>query len=171
MANPNRGNRFLNDLREFLTFFKSMWVIAADFFLAFPLINSLVRIIPIASTQDDPAGSWTNMSVAAVTGFSMVFTIFVILWSFGQRDEFISNTARWAAIPRESWKYFYFGILSLILYFGIHETIYNLLPWKISYGEPITFVIDIVLLISYTASFALLTRAFMLLGMREFFKQ
>jgi hypothetical protein len=50
---------------------------------------------------------------------------------------------------------------------------YNLIyePLEINYGDPRAFIGDVFLLGSYVASFALITRAFMLLGMKEFFER
>jgi hypothetical protein len=63
------------------------------------------------------------------------------------------------------------GVLALLAYLALHQVYraYAWEPWGWGSGDPRKLFAEIPLLIAYVAFFALLTRAFMLLGMLEFF--
>jgi len=90
--------------------------------------------------------------------------------TFSNRHEFEALKER-RLIQRQAWLSFAIGLLSLILYlvlnFGIYDLFYE--PWEI--WDARRLIGDIMLLLSYSAFFALMTRAFMLLGMIEFFEK
>ena len=138
----------------------------------FPLSNVFFKVIPIRSTQDDPSGGWSYLSPQLVTAVSTMITLFVLLWTFGQRSRFRIRSKNFN-VSRQAWISLILGFISLVLYLGVDTTIYNLFygPLEITHGDPGRFIGDIFLLLSYVVFFALVTRAFILLGMKEFFRQ
>jgi hypothetical protein len=104
-----------------------------------------------------------------VTAIATLITVFVILSTFNRRHKFKAQKV--SRIQGQAWLSFAFGLLSLILYlvlnFGICELFYG--PLEIWGGDPRRLIGDIMLLLSYSAFFALMTKAFMLLGLIEFF--
>jgi hypothetical protein len=72
---------------------------------------------------------------------------------------------------RNAWLSFGIGILSLLTYLVIHQTYreYAWEPWGWGSGDPRKMFAEIPLLITYVIFFSLITRAFMLLGMIEYF--
>ena len=75
------------------------------------------------------------------------------------------------AMQRQAWISFGFGILALLLYlvinFGVYSAFYA--PLDIWSGDLRRLIGDFLLLIFYGIFFSLLTRAFVLLGMVEYF--
>lgn len=72
---------------------------------------------------------------------------------------------------RSAWLSFGIGILSLLTYLVIHQAYreYAWEPWGWGSGDTRKLFAEIPLLVTYVGFFSLLTRAFMLLGMIEFF--
>ena len=172
MTSSNNGKNFLDEFRDFIGFIQNLWGMLAGISILFPLSNALFKVIPIRSTQDDPSGGWSYLSPQLVTSISTMITLFVLLWTFGQRHNFRTGTKKLNG-SRHAWISLIIGFMSLVLYLGIDTTIYNLFydPLAITHGDPGRFVGDIFLLLSYVGFFALVTRAFILLGMKEFFRQ
>lgn len=169
MVPPNQHKGFLNEFRAFLGFLRNLWGILSGVSLFFPLSNVLFKVMPMRSTQDDPSGGWSYISPGLVTSLTTMITLFILLWTFGQRRIF-SNPAEMDSISRRAWVALTIGLLSLIIYLGLHTTIYELVyrPLGVTHGDPGAFVGDVFLLLSYAGFFALVTRAFVLLGMKEY---
>ena len=74
-------------------------------------------------------------------------------------------------IQRQAWLSFVFGLSALIIYFTVYFGIYPFYyePYSIFDGDPRLLIGDFALLFSYSAFFALATRAFMLMAMIEYF--
>jgi hypothetical protein len=72
---------------------------------------------------------------------------------------------------RNAWISFGISILSLLAYLVIHQVYreYAWEPWGWGSGDPRKLIAEIPLLVAYVIFFSLLTRAFMLLGMIEFY--
>ena len=172
MSSSNNGKKFLGEFKDFIGFIQNLWGILSGISIFFPLSNVLFKVIPIRSTQDDPSGGWSYLSPQLVTAVSTMVTLFVLVWTFGQRSDSQSPSKK-SNISRRAWFSLILGFMSLILYLGIDATIYNLIygPLEITHGDPGRFVGDIFLLLFYVCFFALVTRAFILLGMKEFFRQ
>jgi hypothetical protein len=99
-----------------------------------------------------------------------MITLFVLLWTFGQRRGFSRPFSK-SNISVRAWISIILGFITLVFYLAIDTTIYNLFyaPLGITHGDPGRFVGDVLLLLTYVGFFALVTRAFILLGMKEFF--
>lgn len=136
----------------------------------FPLSNDLVKLIPLRRLHDDPAGALGYLSPDLITVVATLIALFVVLLTFGNRHEFEALKER-RLIQRQAWLSFAFGLLAMIfyftIYFGIYPPYYE--PYGIYSGDPRWLVGDFALLLSYSTFFALVSRAFMLLGMIEYF--
>jgi hypothetical protein len=169
MSSSNNGKKFLNEFKDFIDFIQNLWGILSGISIFFPLSNVLFKVIPIRSTQDDPSGGWSYLSPQLVTAVSTMVTLFVLVWTFGQRRNL--RATKKFNFSRHAWISLILGFISLVLYLGIDTSIYVLFydPLGITHGDPGRFVGDIFLLLFYVGFFALVTRAFILLGMREYF--
>lgn len=171
MANSNRGEKFLSDFKQFLSFLKNLWGLLAGISVFFPFSNVFLKLIPVCYTQDDPSGGWSYISVGVITAFTMLVIVFILLWTYGQRDHFRKPVFR-LTIHRRAWAWFLTGIICLIGYIGMHEIILLNIYFRIglTHGDSGRYLGDILLLLVYSGFFAFMTRAFVLLAMKEYFK-
>ena len=168
---PDSGKGSLKELREFLSFLKSLWGILAGFSAFFPLSNMLLNAIPMGSYGTD-GGVFDKLTPDLITTMATIVTLFVILVTFIGRDQFQSLRKR-RTMLRSAWLCFGTGILSLLVYLVLHQVYgeYAWQAWGWGSGDPRKLYAEIPLLISYVVFFSLLTRAFMMLGMIEFFRK
>ncbi len=164
------GQAFLNELKDFIAFLQGLWGILAGISVLFPLSNVLIEVIPLGQKLDTP--TFEYISPKLVTVVTTLIALFIILWTFGRRHDFKAQKKR-GQIRQQAMLSFAFGLLALIIYFVAFYGIYTLFyaPLDIWSGDPRRLIGDIVLMLSYSAFFSLITRAFMLLGMIEFFGQ
>jgi hypothetical protein len=164
----NSGATVLKELKEFLTFLQSLWGILAGISVFFPLSNVLIKFLPMKSMSED--GVFVHLSPPLITAIATIFTLFVVLWTFGKRHQ-LNVKKRLKRLARQAWLSFGVGALSLIIYLVIYFLTYYLAwdSWGWSSDDPRRLIIEIPLLVTYSIFFALITRAFMLLGMSEFF--
>jgi hypothetical protein len=171
--NSNNGSGFLKDFKDFMVFLQSLWGILAGISVFFPLSNVFSNIIPIGNFYDEPPGSgaFAYFNPEIITATATLITLFVVLSTFIKRHKL--KYKKLAFIQGGAWLYFSIGLSSLILYlvlnFGIYDLIYG--PFEIWDGDPRRLIGDVILLITYSIFFALITKAFMLLGMIEFFRR
>jgi hypothetical protein len=170
MSSSNEETTFLDELKKFIGFLQNLWAILAGVSILFPLSNVLAQIIPLAQWGE---GGLTYLSPQLVTVISTVACLFVILWTFGQRDQFARQRKR-RSTQKQAGLSFAFGVMALIIYLVVHYAVMNdfyfiVLEWES--GDLRRVLGDIVLLLAYSAFFVLITRAFMLLGMMEYFGQ
>lgn len=172
--NPtNQGKTVLEDFRAFLSFLQSLWGILTSISVLFPLSNAFTEVIPLGKYGED--GGLVYFSPHLVTAVATLTALFTILWTFGQRYKIRAHRES-RLITRKAWFSFAIGLLALVIYLVVNLLAegaiwYVLFEW--TQGELrrtiCELVADIALLLSYSAFFALMTRAFMLLGMIEFF--
>lgn len=174
MNTSNKGTAFLKEFRDFIAFLQSLWGILAGISALFPLSNVFTKIIPLKDGK--------LFSHELTTVITMVITFFFILWMFGQRQKFKTYfEANTESLRRKARRYFVVGIVSLISYLVVYSGIIlaivlgwavDLVPhnvWGIIIGDLIRMLFEVISLVLYSGFFALMTRAFMLLGMIEFF--
>ena len=160
---PDRGQGFLDEFRAFLSFLSSLWGILTGISVFFPLSNLLVSVIPLQSIDDD--GAFVRITPVFVTVVSTLVTLFIILWTFSNRVELL-KMKRSAAVS------FALGMLALGFYMILYEYklfAYDLWEWESE--DPRHIFVEIPLLIGYTVFFASTTRAFMLLGLLEYYRR
>jgi hypothetical protein len=169
--NAKKGAKFLEEFKDFIFFLQSLWGILAGISVLFPLSNVLIGVIPLRPYYDYIV-ALEFFSPELITAITTLISLFIVFWTFGHRQKFKTNRRR-RLIRRKAFLSFAIGLLALILYLILHFGIFELLygPWEIWSGDPRRLIGDILLLITYSSFFALVTRAFMLLGMIEYYKQ
>jgi hypothetical protein len=165
-----QGSRFLKEFKEFAAFLRNLWGILAGISVFFPLSNIFMQIIPLGTFDDGGVLVW--FTARLFTTFATVVSLFLILWTFGQRHYFQSSKQK-ITIQKQAWISFGVGLTALLTYLAgyyfLAISAYDVLGWESAdvrrlFGE-------VSLLLVYSAFFSLLTRAFVLLGMNEFFGQ
>ena len=166
----HQGTRFLKEFKEFTAFLKNLWGILAGISVFFPLSNIFMQIIPLGTFDEGGVLVW--FSARLFTTFATLVSLFLILWTFGQRHHFQSSKQK-VALQKQAWVSFGVGLTALLTYLAgyyfLAISAYDILGWESAdvrrlFGE-------VSLLLVYSAFFALLTRAFVLLCMNEFFGQ
>jgi hypothetical protein len=165
-AKPQRS--YLEELKAFLLFLKNLWGLLAGISVFFPLSNVLLKAIPLGAYGND--GVFDQLSPSLLTSLATVTTLFVVLMTFTGRHRFQEPQKR-ASTLRAACLTFGIGILALLSYLIIHQVYreYAWEPWGWGSGDPRKLFAEIPLLITYVIFFSMFTRAFMLLGMLEFF--
>ena len=165
-----QGSHFLKEFKEFTTFLRNLWGVLAGISVFFPLSNVFMQIIPLGTFDDGGVLVW--FSARLFTTFATVVSLFLILWTFGQRHHFLSTRKR-ATIQKQAWASFGIGLAALMIYlaayFFLATSAYDVLGWESA--DVRRLLGEVPLLLVYSAFFSLLTRAFVLLGMNEFFSQ
>lgn len=170
MNTSNKRTTFLEEFRDFIAFLQNLWGFLAGISVVFPLSNVFIKIIPMKAYGEE-GGVFEHLSPSLITAVTTLVTLFVILETFSNRDTFKEKQKR-QGIQRQAWISFVIGILSLVIYLVIHTMYFQYAwePWGWGSGDPRKLFVEIPLLVAYSAFFALITRAFMLLGMIEFFE-
>jgi hypothetical protein len=165
---PESGKGYLEEFKEFVAFSKNLWGILAGISVFFPLSNVLLDAIPLRACGDD--GAFEHLAPSLITTVATVVTLFVVLVTFTGRNQFRDPRKR-RAMLRRAWFSFGIGLLSLLAYLVLYQAYreYAWQRWEWGSGDPRKWLAEIPLLIAYVIFFSLLTRAFMLLGMIEFF--
>ena len=165
------GKKSIEELKDLITFLQGLWGILAGISVFFPLSGEKVFYVGMWAEGKGGFGRFPPDLVIAVT---TLFTLFIVLWTFGQRHNYKFNTLdEKRLIQRHAWNSFAIGISALFIYliatFAILGNIYYV--FNIESGSLLWILGDAFLLIIYISFFAMMTRAFMLLGMIEFFEK
>lgn len=168
MNNSQEEVTSMDELKQFTKFLQSLWATLAGISVLFPLSNVLAKVIPLAQW---PKGGFAFFNPTLVTAISTVMCLFIILWTFGRRQQF-ANAKRRRLIRRESALSFVVGGIGLIVYLIGHYAVtqnfyYIVFNWAST--DPRQVFGDLLVLIAYCVFFAFMTRAFMLLGMLEYY--
>jgi hypothetical protein len=169
MGSSQETRRVLQELKEFVEFLQHLWAVLAGMSVLFPLSNTLVKVVPLAQWSD---GGFVYLSPPLVSGFATLACLFVVLWTFGQRDKLRASRA-WSALPRQALRSFALGAVALMVYLAGHYAIshdfyFRSLGWESDDLRRIAG--DLVLVIAYAGFFAFVTRAFVALGLREYLR-
>jgi hypothetical protein len=168
MNNSQEEVTSIDELKQFTKFLQSLWATLASISVLFPLSNVLAKVIPLAQW---PEGGFAYFNPTLVTAISTMTCLFIILWTFGRRQQF-ANDKRRRLIRRESALSFVVGGIGLIVYLIGHYAVtqdfyYIVFNWASTDMRRVFG--DLLLLIAYCVFFAFMTRAFMLLGMLEYY--
>lgn len=168
MESPQRGRDFLKEFREFIAFLSTLWGLLAGISVFFPLSSVFLKVIPLKAYEAD--GVFNHLSPPLITAVATVVTFFLVLSTFSQREEYKGVSRN--NIRRRAWISMGVGMIALIAYITIHQIYaeYGDSVFGLGSDDPRKLFFEIPLLVAYTAFFALLTRAFMLLGMMEFYR-
>jgi hypothetical protein len=117
MKTPSNGQNYLKELREFLRFLRSLWGMLAAISALFPLSNAFIQVIPLIKTNHmggiGSGGLWF-IPPPLVTTFTTLSALFIILYTFEQRDTF-KNLEKRPLIRRQALVSFAFGLLALLI--------------------------------------------------------
>jgi hypothetical protein len=159
------GQTFLQELRDFLQFLRSLWGVLAAIAVLFPLSNTFFAVIP-AEGDEHP---FQNLSPTVVTTVTILTCIFLTFATFNRRGRFAEDRRR----ARYAWsaRVFFLGALvALAIYLlaphGLYRAWITNNPNADSTGIP---EYDGLLAALYVATFALISQAFLLLAMLEYF--
>lgn len=157
----------LKELRDFLRFYKNLWTILAGVSVFFPFSNLLMKVIPLSSWD---GGGWVYLPPRLVTVIVTVACLFIILLTFVQRKQYEAQKLRRLA-QKKSILSSCIGFLALFIYLTVYYSITEGFYWDVlgwGSADARRILGDIVLLLTYSAFFVLVTRAFMLLGLLEY---
>jgi hypothetical protein len=169
MKASSNGRNFLKEFREFIKFLQSLWGILAGLSVLFPLSNVFAKVIPFGVFGY--GGEFVLFTPALVTSIATLTSLFLILWTFGQRHTF-QDPAQRPFIQRQAGVSFGIGLFALVVYiagyFAMQRGLYGPYEGSLSYYLE-QLAGDVLLLTSYCGFFAFMTRAFELLAMMEYF--
>ncbi len=167
---PAGGTGFLHELQSFLTFLGSLWGVLAGISVFFPLSNVLLEVIPMRPYGED-GGVYNHILPSVIVALATVVTLFVLLSTFVARARFRSPHFARAAV-RKARASFALGIFALIGYLVLHQVYaqYAWSEWNWGSDDPRKLLVEVPLTLAYIAFFSLVTRAFVLLGMIEYFR-
>jgi hypothetical protein len=168
VRSPAKGNGFLREFREFITFLSTLWGLLAGISVFFPLSSVFFKVIPLRTYGDN--GVFNHLSPEFITAVATVVTLFIVLSTFGRRAEFKRIDKRYAR--RQAWLSMGVGMAALIVYMTVHQIYaeYGYSVFGFGSDDPRKLFFEIPLLVAYSAFFSLVARAFMLLGMAEFYR-
>jgi hypothetical protein len=157
-SEKEQGTTFLDQFRDFLRFLQGLWGLLGSISVFFPLSNFFTKIY-----LND--GNYRKLSPDLITALAVLITLFVILDTFSKRALISSTDLRVQAR-----KTFAFGILMLVIYIGLYEVPrYGWFGWQSEDWKHLLF--EVPMMLCYCAFFASITKAFMLMGMLEYFKK
>jgi hypothetical protein len=158
------GHAFLRDLREFLRFLQSLWGILAGVSLLFPLSNVFFDVLPI----HEKYRPFNNLSAPAVTAVTVVTCLFITFATFGQRQQFRSAKRR-RHFGLAARLCFLLAVVACAAFLLGRDVAINGIIDLGQEDQPPALAFDGVFATIYVAFFALMTRAFLLLAMLEYF--
>ncbi len=168
-ASDRDSQTTVRELRAFLVFLQTIWGLLAGISTVFPLSNVLVRAIPLGAYGAD--GVFDRIPPALISTLATVVTLFVMATSFGNRAQLAAP--RRAHAMRGAWASLAAGLLCLGCYVVLHSTYaeYAWEPWGWGSGDPRKLWMEIPLAATYIAFFALLTRAFVVVAIQEYYRR
>jgi hypothetical protein len=164
------GSRFLGELRDFLAFVTGLWRTLSGLSLLFPLANVFLDVIPVKEHLQP----LFRLPPTVVTPLASVTSLFVLLVTYSRRHAVAAQHAR-ARAQRSATVSFATGVAALAVYLlgtvlvGSH--LYGETGHTTIGGDSKLVAGDLVFICLYCGFFALLTRAFLLLAMLEYFQQ
>lgn len=170
VSSSKQGARYIKEFKEFIRFLRNLWGILAGVSVFFPLSNVFMQVIPLDTFDHDGVLVW--FSPRLFTTFATLVSLFMVLWTFSPRQQFRSSK-KTGVIQKRAWASFGIGLAALITYLAAYyflaSSAYDVLGWESADARRL--IGEVLLLAVYGTFFALLTRAFVLLGMMEFFRQ
>lgn len=167
MDKNGTSRSFLEDLEELLKFLKSLWGTLGGISVFFPLSNTLLQAIPLSS---EVIFAFTP---GLITALASVFTVYFVFDSFVRRFELINKPEGPKLFRSAAWRWLWAGTAMLIAYLVLYAFKPEIMwEWlQITSDDARQTFYDIPLMVLYTGFFICLTKAFMLLGMIEFYRR
>ena len=170
MNASNQDATFVKEFKDFVVFLQNLWGVLAGISLLFPLSDAFFKIIPLGSLAED--GFLVFFPRELFTAVATLVSLFITLWTSGQRDK-LKPLRDGAGIRHRATLSFAVGLGALVVYLALYFFLPNsaddVLGWES--GDSVRLVGEAILLVFYSGFFALVTGAFVLLGMAEFFKR
>jgi heme/copper-type cytochrome/quinol oxidase subunit 3 len=163
---------FLEELQDLFAFLHSLWGILAGVMLFFPLSAAFFKLIPVEYRwlTDDNMRGFGYFQPSMVISITTILVIFSMFWLVSHREIFKPRKRR--VLQKRALHCFIGGIFSLILYLTAYEVVSDLTYVREIYGgNPALIPYDLLLLATYAGFFVLLTAAFMILGMIEYYAE
>lgn len=160
----------LREFHEYLEFLKGLWASLGSISVVFPLSNALLKVVPIGTW---PEGGFVSFSMPLVTTTASLMSLFLVLWIFVGRHRYRAVEA-WEKMSRSSVVSLFTAALCLLAYLVAHYAISNgfyfdVLGWE---SDDMRRILgDVFLLLCYAGFFASVTRAFLLVAMKEFLRK
>jgi hypothetical protein len=170
MISPQRGEKFVKNISIFASFLGSFWGGLAVVSVAFPLLNSLARIIPENPASEGGVLVWFSpelfTAIASITCFSIIVVIFELRNGFNLH----LNRDRLHQLSLFS---FGFGVGSILFYLLFYYFLSSNANIKLGWSEYDfrRLLGEAVLLILYSGGFGMITRGLILLGTDEYLKR
>jgi len=170
MRDIQNSDAALSEFRKFIEFLGNLWAALASTSVLFPLSNQLAQVIPLSKW---PGGGLVYIASSIVTTITTLAALFMVLWVFAKREYFARPKA-WQSLPKGAALSFAAGIIALLTYLSLeylisHDFYFRVLKWE---SDDLRCIVgDLCLLITYVTFFTLITRAFLLLGIREFLRK
>lgn len=158
------GYSFLRELRDFLQFLRSLWGVLAGISVLFPLSNAFFTVVPLADGQRP----FQNLAPSVVTVITMTTCVFLTFATFGRRARFGDATRR-GRYARYARACFVGALVALGVYVLAPNSLYTPLITNNPNVDLGTAAYDGLFAALYVLTFALLTEAFLVLAMLEYF--
>jgi hypothetical protein len=170
MNSMQRADLFLKDLKHFVSFLRNLWGIFAVLSILFPIINVLIKIIPLHSFTESGVLVW--FSPELFTTIAVLLSISTILAMYNSRSNFVKQ-ANLDRLHNLSLKSFGIGVTVLLIYLALYFFLRSNSPAEfLSNSVDIRrLLLESLLLCLYSGSFAMITRGFALLATGEFFNR
>lgn len=161
---------FLDEFEAFTEFLRHLWGILAEVSVLFPLSNLLFDVIPT-----DEEALWALATVTdhevLLGAVATVGSLFVILWTFGQRYRFEGWRRR--RVQRRAWLTFGGAVALLLVYLFLYALALGgdegvIIGQAESSSDVRYLLFQLAMLLVYAGFFSLTTRSFVLLGLVEF---
>lgn len=167
---PPVASPFLEELKDLLDFLQSLWGILAGATIFFPLSATFLKLVPVEYRwhTDDYMRGFGYFKPPMVIAITTIMIIFAMFWLVSHRAYFKPSKRK--ILQRRALSCFVVGIFSLVFYLTAYEVFADITYVKEIYGgNPALVPYDLLMLASYAGFFVLLTVAFTILGMIEYY--
>ncbi len=169
---PPVASPYLEELKDLFDFLHSLWGILAGATIFFPLSATFLKLVPVEYRwhTDDYMRGFGYFKPPMVIAITTIMIIFAMFWLVSHRAYF--KPAKRKILQRRALSCFVVGIFSLVFYLTAYEVFADITYVKEIYGgNPALVPYDLLLLTSYAGFFVLLTTAFTILGMIEYYAE
>lgn len=169
---PPVETSFLEELKDLFDFLHSLWGILAGSTIFFPLSATFLKLVPVEYRwhTDDYMRGFGFFKPPMVIAITTIMIFFTMFWLVSHRAHFKPSQRK--LMQRRALSCFVVGIFSLVFYLIAYEVLANITYVKAIYGgNPKLIPYDLLMLASYAGFFVLLTAAFTILGMIEYYAE
>jgi hypothetical protein len=163
---------FLDELQDLLDFLRNLWGILAGITIFFPLSAAFLQLVPVEYRwhTDDYMRGFSYFKPHMVIAITTILIIFAMFWLASHRAQFKPRKRK--VMQRWALRCLIGGIFSLIFYLVAYEAFADITYVQEIYGgNPALIPYDLLLLAAYAGFFVLLTMAFTILGMIEYYAE